>query len=138
MMKMQMKRSPRQVMLCHCCCTSVCNAWDHSPHGAGIVSLPICCMHTVPDSEKGAALPLRLSLTSKQYKEKLAREALLLGNSRRQKSCRWYEADDGFCLSQGLSETTKDFARLMVTSEFAEDDLKSAVICRLHYGLKRE
>ena len=32
----------------------------------------------------------------------------------------------------------KDFARLMVTSEFAEGDLKSAVICRPHYGLKRE
>ena len=26
----------------------------------------------------------------------------------------------------------------MVTSEFAEGDLKSAIICRLYYGLKRE
>ena len=105
---------------------------------AGIVSLPICCMHTVPDSDEGPALPLCLSLTSKQYKETLPRDAPLLDNLRRQKSSRWYEADDGFCLSEGLSETTKDFARLMVTSEFAEGDLKSAVICRLHYGLKRE
>ena len=53
------------------------------------------------------ALPLCLSLTSKQYKETLAREALLLDNLRRQKSSCWYEADDGFCLSEGLSETTK-------------------------------
>ena len=79
-----------------------------------------------------------LSSTSKQYKETLAREALLLDNLRRQKSSRWYEDDDGFCLSEGLSETTKDFARLMVTSEVAEGDLKSAVVSRLHYSLKRE
>ena len=105
---------------------------------AGIVSLPICCMHTVPDSEEGAALPLCLSLTSKQYKETLPREALLLDNLRRQKSSRWYQADNRFCLSEGPSETTKDFACLMVTSEFAEGDLKSAEICRLHYSLKRE
>ena len=72
-----------------------------------MASLPICCMHTVPDSEEGAALPFCLSLTSKQYKETLAREALLLDNLRRQKGSRWYEADDGFSLSEGLSETTK-------------------------------
>ena len=74
---------------------------------AGIVSLPICCMHTVPDSEERAALPLCLSLTSKQYKETLAREALLLHNLRRQNSSSWYEANDGFCLSEGLSKTKK-------------------------------
>ena len=62
----------------------------------------------------------------------------MLDNLRRQKSSRWYEADDRFCLFEGLSETKNDFARLMVTSEFAEGDLKSAVICRLLYGLKRE
>ena len=105
---------------------------------ARIVSLTICCMHTVPDSEEGSALLLCLSLTSKQYKETLAREALLLNNLRRQKGSRWYEADDGFCLSEGLSETTRDFARLMVTSESPEGVLKSAVIYWLHYGLKRE
>ena len=49
-----------------------------------------------------------------------------------------YLSPSWFCLSEGLPETTKDFAGLMVTSEFAEGDLKSAVICRLHYGLKRE
>ena len=105
---------------------------------AGIVSLPICCMHTVPDSEEGAALPLCLSVTSKQDKETLAREALLLDNLRRHKNSCWYEADDGFCLSDGLSETPKDFAGLMVTSELAQCDMKSAVICRLHYKIKRE
>ena len=33
MMKMQMNRSLTQVMLCHCCCTTVCIAMEHYPHG---------------------------------------------------------------------------------------------------------
>ena len=78
-----------------------------------------------------------LSLTPRDYKETLVREAFMVDNLRRQKSICWYEADDGFCMSEGLPDATKDYAHLMVTSKFAEGDLKSAVTCRFNFSLNR-